>query len=206
MLPELYPQPEWRIVVLTKSSCPMVDEDFFYGRVGKTYDVCSAWRDAALAKLDQFVPDLLIAGSSSHYPFSDSQWIAGSARVFSRLSQVAGQVIVLAGTPSLPFAPQHCVYRNRSDEGVVDRERCVKKQALAEVAPVGAILSRVTGDFDNVHWLDLNDLVCPEGDCYATNAEGRLVFKDARHIADSFVLAVTPIIRERISRILDSAG
>jgi len=34
-IPRIFTQPDWRVVVLTKSSCPMVDVDFFYDRIGK---------------------------------------------------------------------------------------------------------------------------------------------------------------------------
>jgi peptidoglycan/LPS O-acetylase OafA/YrhL len=202
MLPELYPQPQWRIIVLTKSSCPMVDEDIFYSRVGKIYEVCSRWRDAALARLEDYHPDILIAGSSPYYSYSGAQWLNGSARVFARLSQAADQVIVLAGTPSLPFLPRGCVLRNRSPDGSLDREHCVKRRGLKDVESVTASLIDATEAFANVHLLDLNELICPDGDCYATSPDGRLVFKDTSHIADSYVLALTPIIRERIEHLL----
>jgi hypothetical protein len=201
LLPELYPQPRWRIIVLTKSSCPLVDEDIFYPRAGGIYEVCSRWRDSALARLEAYQPDVIIVGSSPHYNFSHAQWSDGSARVVSRLSQAANQVIVLAGTPSLPFSPCGCLLRNRQADGTVDRERCVKKRGLQDVEHVTRTLIDVADGFNNVHFLDLNDLVCPEGDCYATNPDGQPVFKDARHIADSFVLAMTPLIRERIEQL-----
>lgn len=41
LLPALFPAPQWRIVVFTKSACPMVDEDYFYVRINRTYTVCT---------------------------------------------------------------------------------------------------------------------------------------------------------------------
>ena len=52
MVPALFRAPTWRIVVLTKSSCPMVDEDYFYPRIGQIYTVCNEWRDAVLEELE----------------------------------------------------------------------------------------------------------------------------------------------------------
>jgi hypothetical protein len=38
----IYSRPGWRLLAVTKSSCPMVDESFFYPRIGAEYAVCNA--------------------------------------------------------------------------------------------------------------------------------------------------------------------
>ncbi|TXI84854.1 MAG: hypothetical protein E6Q40_08670 [Cupriavidus sp.] len=40
----------WRLLVITKSSCPMVDAPIFYARIGREYTECAQWRDAALQR------------------------------------------------------------------------------------------------------------------------------------------------------------
>ena len=44
-------KPGWQLLVLTKSSCPMVDVPFFYARIGRDYTECSQWRAEALRQI-----------------------------------------------------------------------------------------------------------------------------------------------------------
>ncbi len=49
--------------------------------------------------------------------------------------------------------------------------------------------------------LDLNDLVCPDGNCRAVSKDGVVVFRDSQHLTDSFVQHQTPLIRERLMKL-----
>ncbi len=117
MIPEIYPESHWRTVVLTKSSCAMVDEDYFYQRIGQIYQVCTNWRNAVLEKLDTLKPEVLIMGSAATYDFSQIQWVEGSSRILERLSKAAGLVFVIPETPSLGFDGPGCISRHLSPEG-----------------------------------------------------------------------------------------
>ncbi|UHD19028.1 hypothetical protein LT988_02165 [Thiocapsa bogorovii] len=133
MVPALFPAPAWRIVVLTKSACAMVDEDYFYPRIGQVYTVCNEWRDAVLEEIERIRPDVVITGSAATYDFTEAQWIEGSARVFSRLSKAAATVIVIPGTPSLPFDGPGCVARSLSADGQIGRTACGATDRQAHV-------------------------------------------------------------------------
>jgi hypothetical protein len=198
MVPGIFPEPNWRVVVLTKSSCPMVDEDFFYDRIGKVFTVCTSWRNAVLDTLDNLKPDVIILGSASSYGFSEQSWLEGSARVLERLSIAARKVFLIPGTPSLGFDGPGCVSRNVSAEGRINRGACQAKDRLLHVAAVTGSLRQAAGQFPNVRLLDLNDLVCPNGNCNAVSEDGLVVFRDSQHLTDSFVRARTPLIRQRI--------
>ncbi|EGV17464.1 acyltransferase 3 [Thiocapsa marina 5811] len=198
MVPALFPEPTWRIVVLTKSACAMVDEDYFYPRIGQVYTVCSEWRDAVLAEIERIRPDVVITGSAATYDFTEAQWIEGSARVFSRLSKAADTVILIPGTPSLPFDGPGCVARNLSPDGQIGRDACGATERQEHVARVTRDLGRSAERFGNVHLLDLNDLVCPEGICNAVAEDGLLVFRDSQHLTDRFVRGRIPMIREAL--------
>lgn len=198
MVPALFPEPTWRIVVLTKSACAMVDEDYFYPRIGQVYTVCSEWRDAVLAEIERIRPDVVITGSAATYGFSETQWVDGSARVLSRLSKAADTVIVIPGTPSLPFDGPGCVARNLSSDGQIDRAACGATERQEHVAGVTRDLGQSAERFSNVYLLDLNDLVCPDGICNAVTEDGLLVFRDSQHLTDRFVRARIPIIQDKL--------
>ncbi len=203
MIPEIFREPYWRIVLLTKSSCAMVDEDYFLPIIGKTYQVCTDWRNTVLDKLDLLKPDVLIIGSSTTYPFSEHQWIEGSSRILDRVSQAATTVIVIPGTPSLSFDGPGCVYRHLSADGQIDNEACLAKGRLKRIKAKIKFLEQAVNRFSNVHMLNLNDLICPDGQCRATNTEGLVVFRDSQHLTDTFVRAQIPYVRERLERLFN---
>lgn len=198
MVPAIFQEPEWRIVVLTKSSCAMVDEDYFYGRVGGIYTVCTEWRNAVLEEIEQRNPDVVIVGSATSYSFTGRQWEEGSARVLMRLSAAADFVFLVPGTPSLDFDGPGCVARNLAADGTINRIACVATDRMRDVETVTQYLKRAAVQFANVRILDLTDIVCPDGDCAAVSNEGVVVFRDSQHLRDSFVRENIPVIRERI--------
>ncbi|MFB1490570.1 MULTISPECIES: acyltransferase family protein [unclassified Thiocapsa] len=202
MVPALFPEPTWRIVVLTKSACAMVDEDYFYPRIGQVYTVCSEWRDAVLAEIERIRPDVVITGSAATYDFTEAQWVEGSARVFSRLSKAADTVILIPGTPSLPFDGPGCVARHLSSDGQIGRAACGATERQEHVVRVTRDLAQSAEKFSNVHFLDLNDLVCPDGICSAVTTDGLLVFRDSQHLTDRFVLARIPMIQEKLDAVV----
>ena len=200
--PEIFPAPAWRILVLTKSACAMVDEDYYYGRIGKVYRVCTTWRNAVLDTLERLQPEVIVVGSAATYGFSEESWVEGSARVFGRLSRSAGKVFIIPGTPTLEFDGPGCVIRSLSPSGHIDRSACVSRDRLGPVTGVSNHLKQAAERFSNVHFLDLNDIVCPGGDCNAVSEDGLVVFRDSQHLTDSFVRSRVRSILER----LDHAG
>jgi hypothetical protein len=178
MVPALFPKPAWRIVVLTKSACAMVDEGYSYPRIGQVYTVCNEWREAVLSEIERIRPDVVITGRAATYDFSEAQWVEGSARVFSRLGKAADTVIVIPGTPNLPVDGPGCLARNLPPDGQIGRADCRATDRQEHVARVTLNLRQSAERFSNVHLLDLNDLVCPDGMCNAVVERGLLFIHD----------------------------
>ncbi|MES9901620.1 MAG: acyltransferase family protein [Sedimenticola sp.] len=198
MIPEIFPKLDWRIVVFTKSACAMVDEDYYYPRIGRVYQVCTKWRNAVLDELDILKPELIIMGSASTYGFSQTQWVDGSARVFGRLSDSAKSVLVIPGTPSLDFDGPGCLARHSSQNSSPGPADCLAKDRLQQVEGITNFLGQAADRFANVHLLDLNGLVCPDRSCSAITDKGVVVFRDSQHLTDSFVRAQIPSIRKQL--------
>ncbi|MCR6651642.1 MAG: acyltransferase [Cellvibrionaceae bacterium] len=108
-LHKIYGKPDWKIVVATKSACPMVDEDFYYQRIGRTYTECSKWRNALMATLKQIKPNVIIFGSAETYDFTADQWTHGTGRVLRQISQSTDKAYVIRATPGLPFDGPQCL-------------------------------------------------------------------------------------------------
>jgi peptidoglycan/LPS O-acetylase OafA/YrhL len=197
LLPGIFRTPEWRVVILTKSACAMVDEDYFYERIGKIYTVCSDWRNAALDYISDLSPELVFVGSAATYDFNEDQWIEGSARVLEQLTAAADHVIVIPGTPKLSFDGPACLERHAQHRvGAVPgcREALTGKQDI----DVARYLARAAERFRNARVLELNELVCPGRECAAQSEDGTVVFRDNRHLTDSFVRRQIPGVIARL--------
>lgn len=204
LLPEIFKTPDWRIVVLTKSACAMVDEDYYYRRIKKTYTVCTEWRNGVLDYLDSLKPDVVFLGSAAGYNFSEAQWTDGSSRVLARLTASARNVVVIPGTPSMSFDGPACLERlegSSTHPSGSEGSTCVEALASTQPAEVARYLDRAVQRFPNARLLDLNDLVCPGGYCAARNTDGITVFRDAQHLTDSFVRAQVPEVLDRLQRL-----
>lgn len=200
MMPEIYTPPDWQILVLTKSSCPIIDEDVFYDVIGEIYEVCTEWRNAAIDFIVDLEPDVVFIGTSSNYIFSDDAWTGGTERILERLTPAVGRIAVIAGTPALSFDGPSCVEQPyRFSFRLADsRRECEERLTRPNSVDVARLLETAVSGFDNVELLDLNDLVCPDLRCAAQTVDGVSVFRDNQHVTDTFVMLQVPEIRRRL--------
>ena len=176
----------WQFIVLTKSSCPIVDEDYFYPRIGKVYQVCRDWRDAVIEEIHGYNPDLIIIGNSATYDFSEEQWLRGSERIFSKLNKYAENIVVISGTPILGVDGPACIARNIDADINTIQKNCVGTVAFDKFDKVFDYLSEAGDKFHNVNVMNPADIVCPNRECYAISSDSVPVFRDTQHITDRF--------------------
>lgn len=190
----------WLLLVVTKSSCPMVDEPMFYSRIGRVYTECSEWRKKAVEAIRKMRPDVLLLGSSVGYGFDDKQWVAGSARILALLAPVSGSVYLLRPTPTLPVDGPSCLVKSLDiQDRAARRAACSWSSSSVEHnARVWSLLTAARRSFGNVKTLDINDFVCPGGTCLAER-KGQVVFRDTMHVTAGFAQLLTPEFRSRLA-------
>lgn len=171
----IYDQPGWRLVVLTKSSCPMVNADWFYPRIGGVYAKCSEWRSGAIKWIGEAEPDVVILGSANNYGFSKETWVSGTRDVLVRIAEKSKQVVLLRSTPLL----------------TANGPEAFPQVHEWEVEAAHTI--------PNVSTIDLNPMVCPEESCRA-GKNGVVRFRDGRHIAAGFADSLSPALRLELQR------
>jgi peptidoglycan/LPS O-acetylase OafA/YrhL len=201
---QIFSGEQWRIEIHTKSACPMVDEPYFYPRIGSIYTVCEEWRNTILKSLPDKKVDTIIIGSSETYDFSKEQWIEGSTRILKRLSPQSDRVLVIPGAPGLSQNGPGCIERNyRKDPDNLQSIASLCSKALegSLATKVSEYLKSATAQFPNSYLLDLNDLVCPDNRCSALSNDGAIVYRDGHHLTDSFVRSQTAAIRDRINNL-----
>lgn len=179
-----FTMPEWRIVVLTKSACPIVDVPKFYARIGRVYTECATWREQALVFIEQTKPDAIVIGSGIE-PFSREEWTEGSGRIFARLAHASPNINVILPTPRLGRDGPGCLAREawRGRYLPFDSDCSTVVHGVAEIA---GWITEAAARHPEVHIIDPTGLVCPDNRCRGSLG-GLIVFRDGQHLTATFV-------------------
>ncbi len=197
---EKYTRPGWRLIVLVKTGCAIVDQSS-YPPIKGMYEKCALWKEAASKYLEELKPDVVFIGSSIQYKLSASQWAEGARGILRHLSGAAKQVFVIRSTPRLGFDGPNCLARHewRTDPSIGIADCSIKRPASPD-DEVYLALQKTTGELPNTGLLDLNSLVCPDDICAAHN--GRVVvYRDGTHITNTFVKSIS----KQVGEIIDQA-
>src|SRR5690606_39111580 len=69
----------WRVVVLTKSACPMVNVPRTHPGLRRPYVECDTWRDAAIEEVRKIEPNVILLSSSAKNEYSGEEWTRGTS-------------------------------------------------------------------------------------------------------------------------------
>lgn len=198
-LSKIYGGADWRLLVMTKSACPFVDEIVFYPRIGREYVECEIWRGQVAKTITDLKPDLVFIGSAGSYGFTEAQWTMGTRRLLEELSGVAKRIYLIQPTPIIPFDGPHCLGR----QAWRARFLPISNECVVTVEGGGALKSWLTAAanaFDNVSVLDMSPVVCPDQRC-AAEQRSSVVFRDDRHLTAQYVLSISDDFLSRVSAI-----
>jgi peptidoglycan/LPS O-acetylase OafA/YrhL len=192
-------RPDWRLLVLTKSSCPMVDEPMFYPRIGRDYVECTTWRKHALEQIASLRPDIVILGSVQTSNFTQTQWVEGTTRVLKTISTSSGHIYLLRGTPHLPFDGPSCLSSQSWLPWLhASQSNCRAPAFDQQGNDVYQWLQEASERFDNVTTLDMSNIVCPSNECSAERS-GLVVFRDSQHLTATFAESVGHDLGQRLN-------
>lgn len=193
---QIFDKPGWRLLVVTKSSCPMVDASFFYARIGREYTECTRWRQDALREVADMHPDVVVLGSTFTYDFTQAQWISGTRHVLDILTGNAKRIYLMRSTPALSFDGPGCLApRSKLFDMLVGSSRCTSRADSKLSDDVYASLQAAAAPFHNVRLIDMTRSVCPDGVCHA-ELDGKIVFRDGQHMTASFARSLAPALDE----------
>ena len=195
---EAFNRPGWRLLVLTKSSCPMVDEPFFYARIGKEYTVCSTWRAHALARVAEIRPDVVLLGTVDTDGFSKEQWIEGTTSVLKAIAPATGHIYLLRDTPHLPFDGPDCLAEHAGRPAWLGLQHACRAPVDESAGDlVFRWLSQAARRFPHVSMLDMNAQICPGNTCSAVQ-HGMVVFRDNQHMTGSFAASLGQVLAGKL--------
>jgi len=201
---KVFAPPRWRLIVLTKSSCPMVDSPIFNPRIGREFTECESWRNKALDYIAEVRPDIVIMGTTHAAGFTQDAWVGGTARVLSRIAPFSDEVRIMRSTPILPFNGPTCVWLHRERaEGAPAGEACSAPAADRRNDEVASWLQKAASGWGNVGVIDLNADVCPGGECSAER-DGVLVFRDTQHLTAEYSEGLSNRLRAELGGVMEA--
>ncbi|MFD1810853.1 acyltransferase family protein [Rhodococcus gannanensis] len=171
----------YRLVTMTKSSCPASEVPVWSSSLNRVYTECAQWRDNALVAIDALDPDFVVLSNfQGQKPYRtgsldpDEVFATGVADLVSALP--ARTVPVLIGdTPMHDVSPPICLSGNlhSASSCASDADLAVSAAWATEIREraIGAGATYV----DPVPWL------CPRGWCPAI-VGNVLVYRDRHHL------------------------
>ncbi len=189
-----FQRPGWRLLVLTKSSCPMIDRSFFYARIGRMYVECDRWRHDAIVLLRQLKPDLVLLGSSAAYEFTPKEWAEGTSDVLDALDGASPHIGIFQPTPLLPFDGPACLARREwRARWLPAPTACSAPAANAKLGAIRDAIANGAAGHPTVRTIDMDAYVCPGGLCHALRG-GTIAYRDKQHITATFAAELAPAL------------
>ncbi|MFA7267576.1 MAG: SGNH hydrolase domain-containing protein [Candidatus Nanopelagicales bacterium] len=193
-------QNRYRMLSVTKSSCPAADLRVRRYRAKQVHTSCFPWRQNVFRKLKaQSWGDINVAVVSSwHFhqvlgkrkllrgPARDAEWRRAIDRTLSLLSASVDQVILLRDSPQMPRGMNgywRCIAKNQARP-----KRCGTATSKALPGGIWRIEKASAATFPNVKSVDLSTQFC--GGSFCSPADGKLLaFKDDNHWNQVYVRA-----------------
>lgn len=192
----------WRLMVLTKSSCPSLDMPVWSEALRREYTECARWRSAMFDRIVKAQPDLVVLANLSTSVGGAAAWEQGLGGILSRLGKQGLAVAVMRDTPRVPQDVPTCaaraLWRGRDINEVCQFLAADRQPWRDDVASYQA--AALAGHSKALH-IDLSDAFCTGAVC-AVADDGRLRFYDDHHLTPPFAASLS----ERLaSRLLDAA-
>jgi hypothetical protein len=173
-----------KLIVLNKSSCPIVNLSYHLQEIRQEYSVCTEWRNKAIQYINHLQPGMVIISHANDYPFTEMQWFLGSQDIFNAINPSIAIKVIL-GTPKHNIDPVLCL--SRADHiskffGDITFKQCDSKLTIPEQidGQKEAILA-----FSHVEMIDMNELICPKHRCSAV-LNGVTTYRDDKHLSVEF--------------------
>lgn len=196
----------WRLVTLTKSSCPAADVNTTRREQGESgeqiaYPECAKYRHSSWETILSLHPDLVVYPMLTRYHQADgggiSGWTRGLARSISAIAQPGTKALVIGETPkTLGDEVPACIRNHRSDIST-----CANRRSRAEYPEKVSALADVAHEH-NAMYVNPVDWICDTETCPVVIG-GHVVYRDYNHMSDAFSRYRAPQMAEVIRQALD---
>jgi hypothetical protein len=181
----------WKLMTITKSSCPVAD---VLPASGDAQDrACVTWRHRAWARIQALEPDLVIASSLDAYAFrngsssqskSDSAWRAALTRSLRKLGKGRTKVLMLGDV--YPWGPQGAVLKclRAHPRNIAACQRTRSAPSASWVRRRDKVQAAAARDA-NARFRSTRNVVCPYDPC-SLIVDRMLVTRDGGHLSATY--------------------
>lgn len=193
---DLSEENDWKLLVATKSTCPLNTAAIRLANVGD-YSACARWNQSALSYFDgPDRPDVLLHTNSVYTTTVQGgaeAFVAGGVEVIERARAAGVNVVALRDTPRPSVNVAECVAANLETLSACAFDRA---GALASSDQAQAGMVAETG----IPAIDLTGWMCPRESC-APVIGGILVWRDSNHITNEYSRTLSEPLSEELARI-----
>jgi peptidoglycan/LPS O-acetylase OafA/YrhL len=190
----------WRLEIMAKDGCPMVDADYVSPALGRVYRECAKWRKDALDKIGHMHPLLTVLSSSEAYLFNDAERRDGILTVVTALAESSQHVLIIRDTPRADFDVPTCLARRVWRPAFVSPTSCEVPRPLD--SKVYDFQRQAVRAHNNVELLDFSSSICPEGRVCSVERNGEVIYRDSTHLTASFIKSLQGALSQEIDKVL----
>lgn len=187
---------DWHIVSMTKSGCLFADPDD-EALFSSLHDSCAAWNEAALEKILELKPQLVLSLGTRHRDTEAGREEYVPSGYLERFDQLAAhgiQTLALRDNPWLDKDVPVCVYSPMID----DKSICGDERAeVLNDRSFAASRARLPA---HVRMLDMSKYFCDAKTCWATR-NGVAIYRDSNHITKTYAEKISPALRDAVKAV-----
>ena len=183
----------WRLLAMTKSTCPPQDVKVFSPVLGRDYRECTAFRRNVLTRIRTEHPKVVVLGAARHYeerlygfaPYGP-EWLDGLRRTVAEIEATGAQVVVLGPTPRTKGNVPDCL------AGHLDAVRSCVRDVGSAVDRSGIDAERAAVTEVGGTYLDVTPWLC--GDACPVVVATMLVYRDDNHLTTVYPAWLAPVV------------
>jgi SGNH domain (fused to AT3 domains) len=198
-------QRHWRLEMLTKAGCPLMDLPTISAQLHREYTECEQWRGQVIARLRAEHPRLVAIsmlrgyGAINGYPEKftsyDPAWIDSLTRLVQQLRGAGANVMVLGPTPDPRSVVPICL------SGHLDDATACAPSRSAALNQAGIAAESAATTAGGGHYADLTEVFCTSDRCPVI-VGNTLVYLDKGHLTIEYSRLLAPVIGALADRVL----
>ena len=198
-------QQHWRLEMLTRAGCPMLDQPITNPLRRMMYTDCEQWRDQIITRLRAERPQLIALsmwrgygpgqGFTSGFDAYDPSWIDSLTDLVRQLRDTGAKVLVLGPIPDPHLTARICLSAHLDDATACSAPRSMAVNQAGIDAEAAA--TKAAGG----QYVDLTDLFCTPDRCPVI-VGNTLVYVDQYHLSIEYSQQLAPVMAALADRAL----
>jgi peptidoglycan/LPS O-acetylase OafA/YrhL len=196
----------WKLIVFTKSACPVPSTRIFWQALHRDYPECDQWRTETIRRILALHPSLVVASSYStayvqRHGVKPEDWAEGLRVTMAQFGLAEIRTVMIADPPPPSFNPVTCLSRAAWIGSAIP---CTYEPDRSASADLALREKETLKDVPNVTVLDLSSAICSASKC-APVRDGTLIYRDGSHLTATYSASLAPVLEPYLEQ-ADEAG